>query len=64
MAIAQVNILQTFPVAGVWMQKGVGELDLDLALEYTKVGYLEILSVDGQPYINAPCCATNHEEVS
>jgi len=60
MSTAYVNVIHSFPHEGKWVKPGYTNIDAATALRYKESGYLEIITVDGERFVNAACC-TGHD---
>ena len=53
---AEVNVLHSIRTAAGWVNAGTTFLPYEEARQFAHGGHVEILSVDGVPYVYAPCC--------
>lgn len=60
MSTARVNVLHPILRADGWLMPGPAEMDAVEAREYEARGYVDVLDVDGNTEVWAPCCG-GHE---
>lgn len=55
--VAKVNVLHAILTPNGWVREGGADIPLADALNYERRGQVEIVSVDGAPYVHGACCS-------
>jgi hypothetical protein len=55
--VAKVNVLHSILTSGGWVIEGSADIPLADALNYERRGKVEIVSVNGAPYVHGACCS-------
>jgi hypothetical protein len=59
--VATVNVLHSVLTASGWVHKGQAQMPLEDAQNYERRGQVEIVSVDGAPFVHGACCSAVQE---
>lgn len=60
--VATVNVLHSILTPAGWVREGSANIPLADALNYERRGQVEIVSVDGAPFVHGACCSADAAE--
>lgn len=58
---AKVAVLHPFKIDDEWVTGPTAELEISHARDLERLGYVDVLSVDGAVEVWSPCCSGEHD---